>query len=243
MKLFLSILLTVFSILFLILAPSFFMPELEKNIYSVREEQKESNFEGFLTLWHVADYPNSGRAQLNAAVRRIEKKYLHVYIEAETLNGKTALDRMQKGEFLDILSFPAGFLEDPSLLAQVAPDGTILQKLQDACLWKGGQYAYPYMLTAIFPSPEEELGDASRIAVHVQYIAFAKTEDQKKKAMCMNLASLLLSESMQKNLVKMNCIPVITAPGLYETEDETTMVYTAITESLHFPAVFPGPLV
>jgi hypothetical protein len=69
MKLFLSILLTAFSVLFLIFAPSFFMPELEKNIYSVREEQKESNFEGFLTLWHVADYPNSGRAQLNA-VRR-----------------------------------------------------------------------------------------------------------------------------------------------------------------------------
>lgn len=242
MKLFLSILLTAFSILFLILAPSFFMPELEKNIYSVREERKESNFEGFLTLWHVADYPNSGRAQLNAAIRRIEKKYLHVYIEAETLNGKTALDRMQKGEFPDILSFSAGFLKDPSLLARVAPNGAVIQKLQDTCLWENAQYAYPYMLTAIFPSPEEELGDASRIGIHVQYIAFAKTKDQKKHAMCMNLASLLLSEAMQKNLVKMNCVPVVTVPGLYETEDDYTMVYTAITESLRFPAAFPGPL-
>ncbi len=243
MKLFLSILLTAFSVLFLFLAPSFFMPELEKNIYSVREEQKQSNFEGFLTLWHVADYPNSGRSQLNACIRRTEKKYLHVYIQAETLNSKTALDRMQQGEYPDIISFSAGFFEDPSKLMQVEPNPAILEKLAQTCLWKGGQYAYPFMLTAKFPGPEEELGDASRIKIYVQYIGFFKTEDQKKQEMYMNFATYLLSETMQKNLVKMNCVPVVSTPDLYETEDDYTMVYSAISESLHFPDAFPGPLV
>jgi len=219
------------------------MPELEKNIYSVREEQKESNFEGFLTLWHVADYPNSGRAQLNACIKQIEKKYLHVYIQAETLNGKTARDRMRKGEFPDIISFSAGFFEDPSNLMRVMPQPAVLQKLAQTCLWKGEPYAFPFMLTAKFPGLEEELNDASRVVIHVQYVGFAKTEDQKKYEMCMNLASLLLSESMQKNLVKLNCVPVVSTPGLFETEDDYTMVYSAISESLYFPPAFPGPLV
>ena len=234
MKRVLSIILSVFSVFFLFFAPSFFIPELEKNIYTVREEKKQSNFEGFLSLWHIADYPNSCRSQLNRCISQIEKKNLHVFIEAESLNSKTAAERMRKGEFPDIISFSAGFLEDSENLAQLAGNKTVLSKLQDTCMDKGKQYAYPYMVTARFPSAEEELNSASRVAIYVQYIAFADTEDTKKYEIYMKIANSLLSEGMQKELIKKNCVPVCNYPGLYETEDNYSMVYVALTESLQF---------
>ena len=240
MKSALSALLCVFSIVFLFLAPSFFMPELEKNIYTVREEQKQSNFEGFLTLWHVADYPNSGRTQLNRCISQIEKQNLHVFIEAENLNSKTALSRIQKGEFPDILSFSAGFLNDPANLAEVAPNDTVLLKLQDTCLSGGSQFAYPYMVTAAFPGADEELNSASRVDIHVQYIGFKQTDDTKKTDMYMKITGLLLSQSMQKSLIKMNAVPVCNYPDLYDTEDNYSVVYTAISESLSFKNAFGG---
>ena len=69
---------------------------------------------------------------------------------------------------------------------------------------EGRQYAYPYMVTARFPSAEEELNSASRVKIYVQYIAFTNTEDEKKYALYMKIADALLSESMQKNLIKIN---------------------------------------
>lgn len=243
MKRVLSIILSVFSVFFLFFSPSFFIPELEKNIYTVREEKKHSNFEGFLTLWHIADYPNSCRTQLNKCVRQIEKQNLHVFIESESLNSKNAAERMRKGEFPDIISFSAGFLEDPQNVSELAPNETVLAKLQDTCMSEGKQYAYPYMVTARFPGAEEELNSASRVMIYVQYIAFSKTEDEKKYELYMKFADCLLSSSMQKNLVEMNCVPVCDYPGLYETEDNYSMVYVALTESLRFRKAFGGELV
>ncbi len=243
MKRVLSIILSVLSVFFLFFAPSFFIPELEKNIYTVREEKKQSNFEGFLTLWHIADYPNSGRSQLNKCIRQIEKKNLHVFIEAESLSSKTAAERMRKGEFPDILSFSAGSFGDPLSLALLEPNETVIPKLQDTCMTDGKQYAYPYMVTARFPGAEEELNSASRVMIYVQYIAFSKTGDEKKSQLYMKFADLLLSESMQKNLIELNCVPVCNYPGLYETEDNYSMVYDALTESLRFKNAFGSGIV
>lgn len=240
MKRVLSIILSVFSVFFLFFAPSFFIPELEKNIYTVREEKKQSNFEGFLTLWHISDYPNSGRSQLNKCIRQIEKQNLHVFIEAENLNSKTAAARISKGEFPDIISFSAGFFEDSGSLAQLSGNETVLSKLQDTCMADGRQYACPYMVTALFPGAEEELNSASRVSIYVQYIAFAKTEDTKKYTLYIKIVNTLLSESMQRNLIKMNCVPVCNYPGLYETEDNYSMVYVALSESLQFQGAFGG---
>jgi hypothetical protein len=240
MKRVLSMILSAFSVFFLLFSPSFFIPELEKNIYTVREEKRQENFEGFLTLWHIADYPNSCRSQLNKCIKQIEKQNLHVFIDAESLSAKTAAERMGKGEFPDIISFSAGFLEDSQNLSELAPNDAILEKLKDTCMTEGKQYAYPYMVTARFPPAEEELNSSSRVLIYVQYIAFAKTEDQKKYELYEKFANLLLSEDMQKNLIKMNCVPVCNYPALYETEDNYSMVYVAITESLRFRKAFGG---
>ena len=238
MKLALAVVLSVLSIIFLLFAPSLFMPELEKNIYTVREEQRQDNFEGFLTLWHIADYPNSGRAQLNRCISQIEKQNLHVFIDAKNLTVKSASDLIQKGQFPDIISFSSGLFEDPSALTQVPPHKAILPKLQATCEWDGRQYAYPYMVTATFPGAEEELTNASRVDIHLQYIGFKPTDDSKKYAMYLKITDNLLSEGMQKNLVKMNCVPVTNYTGLYETEDNYSIVYTALTQSLSFQNAF-----
>lgn len=240
MKLVLAIILSAFSIIFLLLAPSFFMPELEKNIYTVREEQKQAQFEGFLTLWHVADYPNSGRAQLNRCITQIEKQNLHVFIDAKNINSKIALDLMQKGQFPDIISFAPGLFSGLPPLVQLAPGDFILPKLQATCQTGGKQYAYPYIVTAAFPGGEEELTAESRVDIHVQYIGFAPTDDAKKYTLYMKFANLLMSESMQKNLVKTNSVPTTTYPGLYETEDNYSVVYEAISGSLEFQNAFGG---
>ncbi len=238
MKLAVSLILSIFSIVFLIFAPSFFMPELEKNIYTVREQQKQAQFEGFLTLWHVSDYPNSGRAQLNRCISQIEKQNLHVFIDAKNLNPKMALDLMQKGQFPDIISFSTGLFSGPGQLAQVASNEFVLPKLQATCESGGKQYAYPYMVTAKFPGAEEELTSASTVDIRVQYIGFTPTQDAKKYTLYMKFANLLLSQDMQKNLVKINCVPTTNYPALYETEDNYTVVYEAISGSLAFQNAF-----
>lgn len=238
MKQAVAIVLSVFSLIFLFFAPSFFMPELEKNIYTVRDEQKQAQFEGFLTLWHVAGYPNSGRAQLNKCISQIEKQNLHVFIDAKNLTPKMALDLMQKGQFPDIISFAPGLFADPSSLIQVTPSDLVLPKLQAACIWDGKQYAYPFMVTAAFPSAEEELTAESRVDIHVQYIAFKPTDDAKKYTLYTKFAGLLLSEDMQKNLVEINSVPTTTYPDLYETEDNYSGVYEAISASLEFQNAF-----
>jgi hypothetical protein len=238
MKLALSLVLSALSVFFLVFAPSLFMPELEKNIYTVREEQRQEQFEGFLTLWHVSDYPNSGRAQLNRCTSQIEKQNLHVFIDSKNLNTKMALDLMQKGQFPDIISFSSGLFTGPSSLVQVAPNESVLLKLQATCVSEGKQYAYPYMVTAKFPGAEEELTPASQVDIRVQYIGFKPTDDAKKYALYMKLANLLLSESMQKNLIKTNCVPTTNYVGLYETEDNYSVVYEALSNSLMFQNAF-----
>lgn len=240
MKQALAMVLSVFSIIFLFFAPSFFMPELGKNIYTVREEQKQAQFEGFLTLWHVADYPNSGRSQLNRCISQIEKQNLHVFIDAKNLNTKMALDLMQKGQFPDIISFSPGLFSDPSTLIQVAPSEFVLPKLQATCVSGGKQFAYPYMVTANFPGAEEELTDESRADIHVQYIGFMPTEDAKKYTLYMKFANLLLSEGMQKNLTKAGIVPTTNYPELYETEDNYSVVYEALSTSLELQNAFGG---
>jgi len=125
-------------------SPSFIVGGLHKNIYTIREEQKEEKYTGMLTMWHIVSFPTasqSGVSYLSGRIARFEKQNAYVFIELEGLTPAEARQRMDAGEFPDIVSFPLGFFSNYNRLVNL-PNFAFFMP---AYAGSDSAHVYPYM--------------------------------------------------------------------------------------------------
>lgn len=86
---------------------------------------RQESFTGSIGVWHVVGFkPYSGSMSnwLEKYARKVEKRHFGVYVELEAMSAEDAASRIEAGEFPDLISFPAGFL-----------NGGELKRLEDFC--------------------------------------------------------------------------------------------------------------
>ena len=68
-------------------------------------------WEGVITVWQVSGWRVASGTRdgvLQAAISEVEEAYRGVYFRMESLDASVCLDRMARGEYPDIISFPGG---------------------------------------------------------------------------------------------------------------------------------------
>lgn len=75
-------------------------------------------FSGTISIWHAVGFkPYSGSmgAWIEKYTKRIEKRHFGVFFDMKAMSAEEARARIGKGEFPDIISFPAGLLQGSEL--------------------------------------------------------------------------------------------------------------------------------
>ncbi|MBR3299836.1 MAG: hypothetical protein IKI64_11680 [Clostridia bacterium] len=75
-------------------------------------------YSGTISIWHAVGFkPYSGSmgAWLEKYAKRIEKRHFGVFFDLKAMSAEEARTRIGKGEFPDIISFPAGLLQGSEL--------------------------------------------------------------------------------------------------------------------------------
>ncbi len=135
-------------VLLLVLAPSVILEGLQKNTYTLREEEQSANYTGNLSLWHIVSFKtggNTGISFLRNRIREFEKNNPYVFIDLTALDMEEAGALLAAGQTPDILSFPLGFIENSDFLAALPAADGLLQAYRSAGILNGITYAYPYM--------------------------------------------------------------------------------------------------
>ena len=91
---------------------------LERDQYREWLEPEEEEFSGVISVWHVVGfkpYMGSVGAWLKKIADRAERRHFGVYFEVESISEAEAEAKLQNGEFPDVISFPAGFLNGREL--------------------------------------------------------------------------------------------------------------------------------
>ncbi len=132
------------AVFFLIATPSLIYNGLKRDVYYLREKQKEGRYTGSLTMWHVVSFKTGGEtgsSYLAARIRDFEKINPYVFIDLTSLTAAEAEEKLKTGELPDLISFPLGFPIHPDELASLPA----LQNILPAYARSGGGKAYPYM--------------------------------------------------------------------------------------------------
>ncbi len=141
MKKVICILLAVACIAFLILSPAFIASGLGKSIYEVKEERRQTRYEGHIELWHVVSFKtpsSSGYSFVTGRMRALERQLPYVYIDVHGMTAEEASERLAKGERPDVISYPMGFIGEEGLLKLELKGFAQPFKQRSPC-------AYPYM--------------------------------------------------------------------------------------------------
>ena len=105
-------------LLFMIYLPKCAGKMLERDQYREWLEPEEEEFSGVINVWHVVrfkPYMGSVGAWLKKIADRAERRHFGVYFEVESISEAEAEAKLQNGEFPDVISFPAGFLNGREL--------------------------------------------------------------------------------------------------------------------------------
>ena len=105
-------------LLFMIYLPKCAGKMLERDQYREWLEPEEEEFSGVINVWHVVrfkPYMGSVGAWLKKIADRAERRHFGVYFEVESISETEAEAKLQNGEFPDVISFPAGFLNGREL--------------------------------------------------------------------------------------------------------------------------------
>ena len=105
-------------LLFMIYLPKCAGKMLERDQYREWLEPEEEEFSGVINVWHVVrfkPYMGSVGAWLKKIADRAERRHFGVFFEVESISEAEAESRLQNGEFPDVISFPAGFLNGREL--------------------------------------------------------------------------------------------------------------------------------
>ena len=105
-------------LLFMIYLPKCAGKMLERDQYREWLEPEEEEFSGVINVWHVVGfkpYMGSVGAWLKKIADRAERRHFGVYFEVESISEAEAEAKLQNGEFPDVISFPAGFLNGREL--------------------------------------------------------------------------------------------------------------------------------
>ena len=101
----------------LLAAVLLFMIYLPKCAGKMLDPEAEE-FSGVINVWHVVGfkpYMGSVGAWLKKIADRAERRHFGVYFEVESISEAEAEAKLQNGEFPDVISFPAGFLNGREL--------------------------------------------------------------------------------------------------------------------------------
>ncbi len=143
MKKGLSFFLCVLLLAFLLLSPALIAAGIGKNIYRIRDAELSQNFRGTIEFWHVVSFKTpigSGYDHLKQQCVRFERNTPYVFIDLKGMTVEEAQRRMSEGECPDVVSFPAGTLDERNMIGIDAPKNRI------SCLEGLSEKAQPYMM-------------------------------------------------------------------------------------------------
>lgn len=132
---------------FLALSPKWLLAQLARQRYVEFLEKPPAEWHGQITLWHIADfrvYQGSVTDYLQARADAYCKRHTGVHIDVLGLTVKRYNDRIQRGEFPDMYSFPSGLM----YCEQLGAIDPALPKFRGALAPAGADkviYAVPYL--------------------------------------------------------------------------------------------------
>lgn len=97
---------------FLFCAPAAIAHGVQMNIYTLREDAKNSQYQGNIKIWHVVSFKthgSSGVSFLKARASAFEKSSPYVYLSVEGMTPEEAREKIKNGEAPDVISYPKGF--------------------------------------------------------------------------------------------------------------------------------------
>jgi len=146
----------VVTVAFLIFSPAIIKAGLDTDAAA----RKKESFKGILTLWQINGWQGGGASIsscLKKCVKDFENKNVYVFIETAVLTPAKAAEKIAAGEKPDLVSFPAGFFDGPSLLTPL--DGTNMPNtpLKASALFEGKYYALPFLVDPYMLYINEEL--------------------------------------------------------------------------------------
>ena len=139
--------LCVITILFVLLSPALIKEGLSNYSYFVSFQPEEESFNGILTLWHINGWKSESSSiysYLKRCIGSFEKNNAYVFIEIKSLSIEEASARILSGEKPDLISFPCGFLSDPSLLSEIEFRDPINSNIASCASYNLKTYALPY---------------------------------------------------------------------------------------------------
>lgn len=231
-----SAVIMIFSFLYLIFAPFVFLPNLNIDIYTQKEKNKEEEYRGIVTLWNVSDSYSVPRTFLSYFVQNAEKNNVRFFIETEHMTVDTAKERMASGEKPDLISFTHGLFDSPSLLDSLENDEAIILNAALSSMYENTLFAYPYMAHIKYPEDK-----TLPTEMQYYYIGITKNDDPLKTKMLKKVIKYLISERLQKAVAEKEFIPLCVYDGIYETEDNNSAIYDLIFGEIYIPSVFSAP--
>jgi ABC-type glycerol-3-phosphate transport system substrate-binding protein len=181
------------TVLFLVFSPAI----IREGLGSGASAGKEKSFKGILTLWQINGWQGGGQPVslcIKKCIRDFENRNVYVFIDTVVLTPAKAAEKLAAGETPDLLSFPAGFLSDPSRLTPL--DGAVLQNtpLKASALFDGKYYALPILMNPYMLYINEELLSEREVEVEslnklspellfktAETLSFEKKEGKKQK--------------------------------------------------------------
>lgn len=136
-------------VLFVLYLPKYVGDDLHRNRFTEWLMHGEEPFSGKITIWHVVEfrpYLGSVGSFLKDAARTVEKQHFGVYLNVESITLEEAKARLSNAEFPDVLSFPAGFVDESMLMAFDTDLVERFGRLTDLALGEinSNVYAVPY---------------------------------------------------------------------------------------------------
>lgn len=140
MKKIFCVIVAALCVAFVLTAPAFIASGIGKSIYEVRQDERQTRFQGKISLWHVVSFKtprSSGYSLLKNRMRELEKQLPYVYIDVEGMTLEDARARMAAGERPDVISYPAGAFDEKGMMG--------LERRRVLSYAAQDGRAYPYM--------------------------------------------------------------------------------------------------
>ena len=183
MKKIFCVIVAALCVAFVLTAPAFIASGIGKSIYEVRQDERQTRFQGKISLWHVVSFKtprSSGYSLLKNRMRELEKQLPYVYIDVEGMTLEDARARMAAGERPDVISYPAGAFDEKGMMG--------LERRRVLSYAAQDGRAYPYCCRNLFGT--------------LFVTEFLKKDCRRQKAVCSSPVNLGLSGKNAKSIRK-----------------------------------------
>ena len=150
----------VITILLFSLSPAGLLQGLQTNVYTQQAREKQQQYTGNLSLWHIVSFKTGGQSgvsYLRDRIRYFEQKHPYVFIQFTAYTAEEAQQALARGEFPDLISYPLGFFPDPSVFSPLPLPNQLPRNLRTVGSFDGVCYAYPYMADAYTLSIDQDM--------------------------------------------------------------------------------------